>query len=572
MTPFLGVGMKFLLSIFVLISIGISTFALDFISDDKKWDLKENYVAFDSIEEDSVAFIENITPSKNWEINCDITIKERYSNGIGISKIVFGSETGESLLWVNVESHITGISLSTVNDIGGGPHLDSRAIPGGDMKYFVRLSRKGLFLKVKIWGESGFIYEETTLPISEELWSKIKLFGVGTSKTAVIFENFSINNDLKEKSKYETLAETSYNDLIKNFWVAGGIDTGYIMPTYNGYTGSKLDGSDLIMDRGAIWERGIMLFALDGYYKATKDETARKRIVNEWNRLKKIYTKEELVEAGGRYHPACDDTGWDSMLYQIFYDYTKDPYAIEIAKELVKNGYDLWHSSDLGGGIWYNNSKEWKSLYQVGVINASLNIYKLTKDKEFLAIAEECYNWNEKTLLREDGLYWNDYDKEGPMLKDRYDDIFEGGSVTCFMGNMGMTVAHIRFYDITGDKQYLDRALRTAEGIEKKHTKDGVYFNDRDPWANASFVNAWTLEVLPLEQFKKYKQTLLNTAVSIFEHARLDGGYYGPNWSSKNSTPESFAISRGFRPNQIMTSATTANVVMAAALADITIK
>jgi predicted alpha-1,6-mannanase (GH76 family) len=310
----------------------------------------------------------------------------------------------------------------------------------------------------------------------------------------------------------------------------------------------------------------MMIFAVDALYRADKDPILRRRLELEWQRIKSLYTVEELEAAGTRTHLACDDAGWDTKVYLTLYQHTRDRDALDRARGLIRRALDRWLDGELGGGMWYSNERKHKSLYQVGLISGILQLEAVSGDKQFHDKAVACYDWIESHLLRPDGLYWCDYGRDGPAGKLRPDDIHEAGSVVFLGGNMGMGVLHAWLYRSTGDKKYLQRALRTAEAIAAKLVQDGVYLNDRDAWANGTFATDWVGAVLALPGIdRKHRNLMLHTADSIFQRARTPDGYYGGSWSGPAQGPGSVWCMKGSRPQQITTSASSALMIMAAA-------
>ena len=110
--------------------------------------------------------------------------------------------------------------------------------------------------------------------------------------------------------------------------------------------------------------------------------------------------------------------------------------------------------------------------------------------------------------------------------------------------------------------------MRTADGIARKLTAGGIYFNDRDAWANGTFANDWAQDVLSLPGIDiAHRELLQRTADSICRHARTSRGYYGGSWGGPAEGPGSRWCLKGSRPEQIMTSGSSVNIIAAAALA-----
>jgi hypothetical protein len=218
--------------------------------------------------------------------------------------------------------------------------------------------------------------------------------------------------------------------------------------------------------------------------------------------------------------------------------------------------------------MWYNNKRQEKSLYEIALVLDALAVAEIVGDATLKQRALACYEWMESHLLRPDGIYWGDVDRQGPRGQAA-NVVGEAGSSSFLAGNMGMTVCHARLFHLTGEKKYLDRALRTAAGIARTLTRNDVYIDDRDAWADGTFAADWVQEVLTLPGIdSRHKELLFHTADSIYTSARTPDGFYGGAWSGPADGPGSRWSVKGSRPQQIMTSGSTVNMIAAAALAE----
>ena len=135
------------------------------------------------------------------------------------------------------------------------------------------------------------------------------------------------------------------------------------------------------------------------------------------------------------------------------------------------------------------------------------------------------------------------------------------------MANMAMAVINARLYHITGDDGYRKKALATADGIYEHETQDGIYLNDRDAWANGTYAGMGCAGA-HLPGIDKSILRLPKTADSIFANARTCDGYYGGSWGGPADGLPSKWFSVGSRPQQIMTSGSTVNMLVAAAIVE----
>jgi predicted alpha-1,6-mannanase (GH76 family) len=505
----------------------------------------------------------SIKPSSTWSVSGNLKIESLYKV-YGSVRFAFGDANHEPMLLVGVNQHASHLSQVEVSIPGNRrPNLMvSGYVPGGDNTFAFKVTRVGDRLKLECFGDKGFIYVRETPRIQSSILDSIESFGVECDGGESAFDSLVITTPYEQPGHYTAQAEAAMLDLIKNFW-CGGLGDGCIRPGSHGWPTPN-------DPKGGIWDRGQLLFCFDTLYDANHDPNLRQRLSLEMAHLQKYFKPEDVDKAGS--HPdmiACDDCGWNGLFFMELYKHTGNKFALDRADALMNSAYERWMDNELGGGMWYNDSRNGKSIYQTGVLLCSLDVWKENGDTALKDKAISCYEWLESHLLRSDGIYWADYTRDGPRGKERPNDIHESGSVSFLAGNMGMTVLHARMYRMTGDKKYLDRALRTAEGISRKFVKDGIYFDDRDGWANGSFARQWAEEVLTLPGIDpKHKQLLFRTADSIYKNARTVDGFYGAGWAGPAEGPDSVWDIKGTRAQQTMTSGSSANMIMAAAIAE----
>ena len=424
------------------------------------------------------------------------------------------------------------VEIETVSRSKPRKVLTSQWIPGNDEAFAIRLSRVGSSLQIVVYGDKFLSYAEQSPEIPALVLDSISAFGLRAEAADVEFSALEFQSPWSEPGVQVVRAEAAVGDLLSHFWI-GGLDQGSIVPTSHGYAVPDLSNA-----RGGLWERAIMAFVLDTMHRATGDPTIARRLRGEWARLKRLYTVEELEAAGGPLHPACDDAGWDALYYLLLYRHSGDPDALQRAKGLVNNSFRRWLDAELGGGLWYSNERKTKSLYAVAMVMSALSIAEATGDAAMKDQALDCYRWMESQLLRSDGLYWADRDRRGPVGEADPQRIGEASSVTFLAGDMGMGVLHARLYRLTGDKVYLDRAVRTADAIAEKLTADGVYIDDRDAWTNGAFAGDWAQEVISLPGMAdRHKKLLWHAADSIYLLARTSQGYYGGSGAGRPKAP-----------------------------------
>jgi predicted alpha-1,6-mannanase (GH76 family) len=312
-----------------------------------------------------------------------------------------------------------------------------------------------------------------------------------------------------------------------------------------------------------------MYFAMADLWQTTHDTTLQQRCQADWNHTKSAFTLNELTTCGvGWQSTGCDDSAWDCYMYIEAYLVTGDSYALQCAQTLAGNMFSRWYDSALGGGMWYRDARDFKSLYQAPSIMDYIKLYEITGTKSYLTHALLCYTWVEKRELRSfDNLYWCDYNSAGPVGASTPYDIGQAGSVCFIGGEMTMAAVHARLYRDLGDDIYRVRALRTIAAIRNRYLDShGVLINDRDAWADGSFVGEYAREALSLPGVNPTDVTALkNTATAIFNNDRTSTGYYGGCWDGPVGTSGDVWSNVGSTPQQIMTSANSINMICAAA-------
>ena len=176
------------------------------------------------------------------------------------------------------------------------------------------------------------------------------------------------------------------------------------------------------------------------------------------------------LKPGERYY---DDNEWIGITALDAYVRKKQPADLKLGKamyEFTMTGYD----NALGGGIyWKEGDKNSKNTCSNGPgILVALQLYQATKQKEYLDTALRLYNWTNQHLQTPAKLYYDNIKtKDGKA----------GGPL--FSYNTGtMLQSNVYFYEITGDKKYLQEATAIADSslsffYGRDKFRDGYWFN-----------------------------------------------------------------------------------------------
>lgn len=371
------------------------------------------------------------------------------------------------------------------------------------------------------------------------------------------------------------LAERAVNDLLSHWW-NGSVEGGYITPTHGGYA---------VKDRGAFWERAMLVQVLDGAAEIPGFERRGlvERMRAAWRHDVAIYRPEELENCGSRtISPWSDDAGWALLYYLAVYRQCGEEEALARAKGLCRKMTERWLDRE-SGGLWYNDERRVKSLYMVAYLLGSLEIFAATGEAEFRDKALAVYQWMEIHLRRSDHLYWCDFSAGppvdpahpvGPVGANRPGDIRPAGSVVYLGGNMGMSVCQARLFALTGELRYRDAALATTTALCRSLVnQDGCFINDRDAFNNGAFASLWASHVLTLPGITPEAREILERTAREIAARRTDehyspgngptgAGFYPADWDGGRIWEL-----KGSCANMLHVSSSSAAMIVSAAVA-----
>ncbi|WP_320462735.1 glycoside hydrolase family 76 protein [Pedobacter sp. CFBP9032] len=184
--------------------------------------------------------------------------------------------------------------------------------------------------------------------------------------------------------------------------------------------------------------------------------------------INQYYTKaspapsyQSYVEKSSRFY---DDNQWIAIAYLNAYERTKDKFYFNKAKEIYSwllTGYD----EKTGGGLyWKEDEKTSKNTCSNGPnILVSLELYRATKEKKYLDTALLVYNWTNKNLRGNDGIFYDAINVSSLKIDS-----------AVYTYNTGtMLESNVILYQITNDTKYLNEAKLIATAAEKRFYKNG---------------------------------------------------------------------------------------------------
>ncbi|PPK87125.1 putative alpha-1,6-mannanase (GH76 family) [Neolewinella xylanilytica] len=236
--------------------------------------------------------------------------------------------------------------------------------------------------------------------------------------------------------------------------------------TYTTYLGSE--GTFVENNQGSstfqYWPNAHVLHTLVDGYVRTGDPAYRNRMID---LLRGIETRN-----GGTYSNVFnDDMLWLGNASMRAYEATDNPEYLEVAKFLWNDVLES-HSDVFGGGIsWKKDTPYSKNAVSNGpAIVLAMRLYEAEQDSSYLNWATELYAWQKANLVDPStGLVWDNISETNGEVTVNKDWIFTY--------NLGTWIgAGLRLYDATGDRTYLDDALRSGRTLltSPQLTTEGV--------------------------------------------------------------------------------------------------
>lgn len=535
--------------------------------------------------------------SGNWLVNCAVAPAPSADEGVSVSwlRLMKADKTDLVKLTVTYTEGSGSVKFLWQEKRAGKWaalwESDSTAVE--DTVFNLRIDKTSdRELALVILGDKGYT-ASAAVELTDNVMNSISFVGLLTEGCAVRFTNFRIGTTPTERD-YAALAKETYENLMKNFLDP---EKKRLKAVRNGFVDGAVTNTGKtvsVADAGEVWETTVMLMALDTYAQTLDSGSGEYRdvaeiIVNTVDMLLNQYPEGRITKAAVAPNYAMDDTGWTTMCLLLGYHYNKvlgrserSDLCCKYAKALFNSAYETFYNADLGG-LCYTTKKSALDLYAATLALAGYYINRIEADEQLYSRFQDIYNGLETLLRRPDGLYWMGVDQNGTGSASNPYGIREGGSCTYIGANMAMAVLNM----LMGNE---DKAYETVLGIARFETyANGAFMNDRDAWNNTFFLGMFVREVMGKGVADGHiDRTLYATVTMILENACFDDGYYGASWSGPKEPSSAGYPSQGdystegrnywgvqynnnglhigSTPNQIMTSATTAHVLLAAAL------
>ena len=378
------------------------------------------------------------------------------------------------------------------------------------------------------------------------VYKKLSLFFILVFISLISCDVFANDSDKKVKGigigNEKEIADFILNNIIKLYDVP---QHGLLSETYPVNPNHKVDylaeGSTQKQNQEVafLWPYSGTLSGTIALYTVTKEEKyldlLEKRLLPGLEK----YFDESRLPVGYQSYPIFagysdrfyDDNVWLALDFCALYASTKNHKYLDKALEIYEFIYSGW-DENLDGGIYWceqkKTSKNTCSNAPSAVLSAKL--YQLTGDEKFLSRSIETYNWTKTNLLDpSDFVYWDNVALNGKIDERKY--TYNSGQ---------MIEAGVLLYRITGDKNYLTDAQKTASGTYNHFTKtkstpagDAVFYPD-SPWFNTILFRGFKA-LYEADGNKKYVQTMLENAHFAWNSTTDNNNLLGNTWSSTST-------------------------------------
>ena len=218
-------------------------------------------------------------------------------------------------------------------------------------------------------------------------------------------------------------------------------------------------------------------------------------------------------DGGDRYY---DDNVWLGLELVRAYELTGHPVALERATEVLNFMLSGWDTDPahyaMGGIAWIENENNGNrnTVSTAPAIELALRLSTLTGDADRQAVywswATRLYGWMNENLQADNGMYWDHVRADGII------------DTTLHSYNQGAMIgANVWLYRVSGEQQYLDRAIELAD-VSSAWFRDGG--RDDQPIAfNALFFRR-LLDLNDLHPTQAWVDLVLDEAELLWTYAR----------------------------------------------------
>lgn len=273
-------------------------------------------------------------------------------------------------------------------------------------------------------------------------------------------------------------------------------------------------------DKAYFWGQAFMITGLIDAYERNPTPTRKQLIID----LTNSFLNQETYDWS--WNSWTDDIAWACIAVIRAYKVTGDPTYRTVAANNWNFAFNRGWDNVLGGGLWENMDKHTKaSLANNPMIISGIFLYETTGDANYLNKSKQIYSW-----FRSSGIYNT---TTGVVNEAKVNDGTIQYSENSY--NAGSFInAAASLYKNTGDAQYLNDAVRTADFVVEKW---GVMNQEADACARG-------IAKLARENNLggKYYPWLVRQSIAVWNNRRTDFNIANNDWRNPTPGGEQFAM------------------------------
>ncbi|MVA74431.1 carbohydrate-binding protein [Auraticoccus sp. F435] len=234
-----------------------------------------------------------------------------------------------------------------------------------------------------------------------------------------------------------------------------------------------------------------------------------------------------------------DDVNWWAMGAARAYELTGDERYLQTSVELFDRIWADWDDT-YGGGIWWRQSVQDQKNVATNAPAAmtAVALARHTGEEVYLERAQLLFDWVDENLVEEDGHVHDHWEGEGTLV--RWDFTYNFGT---YIG------AATALHEVTGEQEYLTKAVRSADWVTTRLTNGGTFRNEGigDGGGFKSLLVRALVDLVQEHGQTQYLEQLQDNATQAWNHRRTSDDLMGHDWSAPTSSGplQSLAASSG---------------------------
>lgn len=253
---------------------------------------------------------------------------------------------------------------------------------------------------------------------------------------------------------------------------------------------------------------------------------------------------DDVYDGFTRHYPTFDsdfndDVNWWAMGAARAYGITGDQRYLDTSVELFDRIWADWDDTH-GGGIWWRQSVQDQKNVATNAPAAvtAVMLARHTGDAGYLERAEMLFDWVDDRLVEDDGTVHDHLEGTDTLVR------------WGFSYNYGTYVsAATELYEETGEQEYLDKALRSADWVTTRLTNGGTFRGEGigDGGGFKSLLVRALVDLVTDHGQDQYLEQLQDNANQAWNHRRTSDDLMGHDWSAPTTSGalQSLAASSG---------------------------